>query len=107
MVPDGPTASFLNWRAGPIRHYAAVSNNCGLRKHCRIWEGRIPCLSSAGPPLLQRSRFTYASNFSDRLVFDRLSSGAKRLPARLAATLHAGIRGGSDGQAHNTISGSF
>jgi len=46
-------ASFLNWRAGPIRHYTAVDNNYGLREHCRIWEAGIPCLflrwSSAAP----------------------------------------------------------
>jgi hypothetical protein len=26
-------ASFLNWRAGSIRHYTAVGNNHGLRKN--------------------------------------------------------------------------
>ncbi|MGA3079246.1 MAG: hypothetical protein ABSG56_36895, partial [Bryobacteraceae bacterium] len=41
---QGIPLSFLDWRAGPIRHYIAVENSYGLRKHCRIWEGGIPCL---------------------------------------------------------------
>src|ERR1035438_5136167 len=44
--------SWIGWR-GQFDIYTAVENNYGLRKHCRIWEGGIPCLflrwSSAAP----------------------------------------------------------
>jgi bifunctional non-homologous end joining protein LigD len=53
LDPDGkPQFSDLMRRRGPQYFYGFDL------LWLNFWEGRIPCLSSAGPPLLQRSRTT-------------------------------------------------